>query len=210
MTSKVGFFFDFDGTLVDNVSIMRMAYHSFMDSQSLASSDEEFDRYNGIPLRDFLYDIKKREKLLTNVEDLLENYFKVLNVFYENVLPREGVEELFQNLKAKKIPLCIVTSSTRKLLTSWLSKNLRDLPSIPFVTIDDVLHGKPHPEPYMIAMKKIQCDQGYAVEDSVNGIKSASSAGLKTIYFSEHGHKFKDIEIYRTISSFYEMRDLVE
>ena len=44
-------------------------------------------------------------------------------------------------------------------------------------------HSKPHPEIYLFACEKIgvKPEDAYAIEDSYNGIRSATSGGLRTI-----------------------------
>ena len=210
MTNRVGFFFDFDGTIVDNVSIMKDAYFSFMESLNLKGSGEEFDKYNGIPLKHFIVDLNQREKLNLKIEDLLNVYFDVLDGFYRNIEPRDGFLDILQIMRSKEIPFCIVTSSTKKLLKSWMSKNLMESDEIPTITSDDVINGKPNPEPYKKAKEILGCESGFAIEDSVNGLKSAIGAGLHGIYFHNTDQDPSGLELFRTINNFTELRDLVE
>jgi beta-phosphoglucomutase-like phosphatase (HAD superfamily) len=51
------------------------------------------------------------------------------------------------------------------------------------VTSADVIHGKPHPEPYLMALKKagVQPWQAIAVENAPLGVQSAVAAGVFTI-----------------------------
>ena len=52
-----------------------------------------------------------------------------------------------------------------------------------FVCGDDVKNGKPDPEVFLIAAKKLGLEpvDCVAFEDSINGIKSAHSAGMTTV-----------------------------
>jgi beta-phosphoglucomutase-like phosphatase (HAD superfamily) len=54
------------------------------------------------------------------------------------------------------------------------------------VTGDDVTKSKPDPEPYRVTAERlgVHPDRCYAIEDSVNGIKSATAAGCRTIAFT--------------------------
>ncbi|MCR5468378.1 MAG: HAD family phosphatase [Lachnospiraceae bacterium] len=51
------------------------------------------------------------------------------------------------------------------------------------VSAKSVEHGKPYPDPYLFACEKIgvKPENTIAVEDSPNGVRSASSAGCKTV-----------------------------
>ena len=51
------------------------------------------------------------------------------------------------------------------------------------VCAEDVKNGKPDPEPFLKAAEKLSLEPSecMALEDSVNGIKSAYLAGMKTV-----------------------------
>jgi sugar-phosphatase len=77
---------------------------------------------------------------------------------------------------------CVVTSGTRLLATSRL--RLADLP-VPKVLVaaDDVVKGKPNPEPYLqgaklLGMKPEDC---LVIEDAPAGIEAAHAGGMKVI-----------------------------
>ena len=51
------------------------------------------------------------------------------------------------------------------------------------ITADEVSRGKPHPEPYLKTIEKLQLkpSECVVIEDSVNGVRSAKRAGAKCI-----------------------------
>ena len=51
------------------------------------------------------------------------------------------------------------------------------------VTRSDVMHPKPHPEPYLLAAARLGLDPKdvVAVEDSYAGVQSATAAGIATV-----------------------------
>jgi sugar-phosphatase len=64
------------------------------------------------------------------------------------------------------------------------------IPSI-LVTAEDVTHGKPDPEPYLVAAKGlgIPPDKCVVIEDSPAGIDAARSAGMQTVAIATtHAH----------------------
>jgi len=77
---------------------------------------------------------------------------------------------------------CVVTSGTRPLASARLRFGGLPVPKI-LVTADDVLHGKPHPEPYLrgaelLGVKPAEC---LVIEDAPAGIRSAHAGGMKVI-----------------------------
>jgi sugar-phosphatase len=76
----------------------------------------------------------------------------------------------------------IVTSGSRALATARLQS--RGLPMPPtMVTADDVVNGKPHPEPYMTAARLLglSADDCIVVEDAPAGLAAATAAGMRSI-----------------------------
>jgi sugar-phosphatase len=76
----------------------------------------------------------------------------------------------------------IVTSGSRGVATARLQS--RGLPVPKFmVTAEDVVNGKPDPEPYLLgaAVLGLSADQCGVVEDSPAGLAAASAAGMRTV-----------------------------
>ncbi len=49
------------------------------------------------------------------------------------------------------------------------------------VSSEEVARGKPAPDVYLEAMRRLGITEGVAIEDSENGIRSAHAAGLRVI-----------------------------
>ncbi len=92
-----------------------------------------------------------------------------------------GARQLLAELRAAGVPQALVTMSWTPLAQAVL----RHLPPGTFdvvVTGDQVTHGKPHPEPYTTAARRlgVQPAACVAIEDSPTGIASAEAAGAVT------------------------------
>lgn len=76
----------------------------------------------------------------------------------------------------------VVTSGSNRLATHRLTHVGLPIPRV-FVTADDVIKGKPNPEPYLLAAAKLGLEpqECLALEDSPNGIASAKKAGMRTV-----------------------------
>ena len=77
---------------------------------------------------------------------------------------------------------CVVTSGTRALAAARLILAELPIPNV-LVTADDVVHGKPHPEPYLKGAQLLGAEptQCVVIEDAPAGIQAAHSAGMKAI-----------------------------
>jgi beta-phosphoglucomutase-like phosphatase (HAD superfamily) len=89
-----------------------------------------------------------------------------------------------QQIKADGLKICVVTGSAQHAL---LNKLLVDLDGLlqpeRIVTAFDVRHGKPHPEPYLMGMKKCGVEpwQSVVVENAPLGVRAAVAARCMTI-----------------------------
>lgn len=98
----------------------------------------------------------------------------------EGITALPGAVELLAHLPPDR--LAIVTSATRPLAVARLGYAGIPVPRH-MVTADDVIHGKPSPEPFvkgaaLLGFTPAEC---LVFEDSPAGISSARSAGMKII-----------------------------
>ena len=95
---------------------------------------------------------------------------------------RPGARELLADLVDNGIPCALVTMSWTRFTDAIVPL----LPAGSFATVvagDDVVNGKPHPEPYLTAAARLGVDPHdcIALEDSFTGVRSADAAGCCTI-----------------------------
>ncbi len=95
----------------------------------------------------------------------------------------KGAEALLQALRAAHWRVALATSTSRKTTMHHLELSGFTKYFAVIITGDQITHGKPHPEIYLTACEKLQCDpaETYAVEDSESGVKSAYAAGMRVL-----------------------------
>lgn len=94
----------------------------------------------------------------------------------------DGVEEVLRTLYGK-VRMAVVTSSRREHFEIAHARSGL-LPYFDFVlTNEDYEHSKPHPEPYLMALRRfdLRPDQCLVVEDSERGLAAARAAGLECL-----------------------------
>jgi len=94
----------------------------------------------------------------------------------------QGMPEVISFLQSKHIELWVVTGSSQKMLLAKLNTSFPGVFSEDrMVTGFDVIHGKPHPEPYLMALHKsgYKPEETVVIENAPLGIESAKAAGLK-------------------------------
>lgn len=118
----------------------------------------------------------------------VEELRRVAGVAYDELIEKgaplkQGAERCLRLLAENAIPQALATSSSYKYASRKLEHHgLLELFNV-HVTGDQVTHGKPHPEPYLLAAERLEIGPSHclAFEDSVNGIHSAKQAGMTTI-----------------------------
>ena len=95
-----------------------------------------------------------------------------------------GALDVLEKVKQLGLKRMIVTGSGQPTLFNNLDEHFpcffeKDL----MVTAFDVQYGKPHPEPYLMGLKKagIKADEAIVIENAPLGIESAVTAGIYTI-----------------------------
>jgi len=110
------------------------------------------------------------------------------DAIFLDLLPREiemmpGLQLLLATLEEQNIPKAVATSSHRQFATKALGHF--DLePRFEFVlTAEDVTHGKPDPEVYLAAARRLNVspDSMLVLEDSFVGSTAAAKSGAFTI-----------------------------
>jgi beta-phosphoglucomutase len=181
---------DFDGTLVDSEPLHYRSWSEAVRPWGGATDWEDYQRrFVGITDREAAR-IFFREAGYEPSEDLVQAACASKHQIYrsrcgdELVVAPEAVAIIIE--LASILPLGIVTSSSELELEPVLEKaRLRG--AIPVMVCGDhVERHKPHPEPYQVALKRLQTiaksvvESGCLVfEDSAAGIAAATAAGMR-------------------------------
>ena len=98
----------------------------------------------------------------------------------EGVAVMPGASELVRSVPNGR--WCVVTSGTRHLAEARLRWAGISIPKV-MITADDVIHGKPDPEPYLKGAKDLGFNpqECLVIEDAPAGIQSAHAGGMKVI-----------------------------
>src|SRR5579884_84061 len=98
----------------------------------------------------------------------------------EGVVALPGALHLLETLPANRF--AIVTSATRPLAVARLGYAGLPIPEH-IVTADDVVHGKPSPEPYLKGAELLETAPADCLvfEDTPAGIRSGHAAGMKVV-----------------------------
>ena len=174
--------FDFDGVIGDTMHDNYKAWKKVFAEYNVAIDEQEFFLMEGMrrsEIATFFIEKNKLDKSDVNtVVDKKELYYKQDNHFriYDEV------PAIFTLLKNKHIKTGLVTGAGRERLEATLDDEWMSFFDV-IITSDEVKNGKPHPEPYLKAIKKLKCNPAntLVVENAKHGIRSAKAAGCQCI-----------------------------
>ncbi|PYI63916.1 phosphatase [Arthrobacter livingstonensis] len=189
--------FDMDGTLIDSTPAVRRSWLAWAAERGL---DPSFlDGYHGLPARDIVASLVPTEEFDTSFERIQQ--IEIAEVGDITVLPgaAEALMAIGEYRKA------IVTSCTRPLAAARIMASGLVPPRV-IVTFDDVVRGKPDPEPFALGAQWLGFEPGrcLVVEDAPAGLRSAHDAGCTTLAVAGT-HGAEDLSADLVIASLFEL-----
>lgn len=175
---------DMDGTLIDSEP-----YWMHAEEQLVTSFGGEWTTEDGHDLvGSGLYQsasIFQRKGVSLSPTEIVETLSNsVLDQLRREVRWRPGVLDIIAGLRDAGVPSAIVTMSLRPAADFIAGKLGIDY----VVSGSDVANEKPHPEAFVSGAALFGADPQncIAVEDSVNGLRSAVAAGARTLVVPSH------------------------
>lgn len=132
----------------------------------------------------------------------------------EGVPVKPGAREILEFLHRRHVPAALATSTNRE--RTWRRMELTGLGGYfqAMVTGDQVEHSKPDPEIYLLACQALGTapEHTLAVEDSRNGILSASAAGMPTVMVPDMIPPTQELEalLWKRCSNLLVLRDILQ
>lgn len=180
-------FFDMDGVLFDSMKGHAVAWVRAMNEIGIPFSEYEAYMNEGRTGAATINNAFKKEHGRDANEEEIKYIYKLKSDYFDEYGKPEIMPyapELLEQVKAQDMQILVVTGSGQPSLLNNLELNF---PGIfqrdKMVTAFDVKYGKPHPEPFLMALKKsgVSPWEAIAIDNAPLGVKSASDARLFTI-----------------------------
>jgi len=187
LKQKKGVFFDMDGVLYDSMGHHADAWSNAFRHFGIDFPQEMVYQNEGRTAQSTINLVyqQNEERDATDIEiDQIYSKKTELIKFFPAAIPFKGAKELMENLKKQSVEIWVVTGSSQDKYLVALFHDFAGLISPDqIVSGKDVKHGKPHPEPYLTALKKsgLKPDEVIVIENAPLGIESAKAAGIFTI-----------------------------
>ena len=176
--------FDMDGLLVDTETVV---FRAMQRAAAAIDGEMPFSTFQRmVGLQHAASDLILLEHFGEGFD--LEAWSAVVSAHFQEELAagialKAGVVEILDYLDALALPRAIATSSGLAAVRQSLGPHSLVDRFDALITREQQTRGKPHPEPFLTAAAALGVapEDCLALEDSHNGVRSASSAGMMTV-----------------------------
>jgi beta-phosphoglucomutase family hydrolase len=175
--------FDCDGTLIDTMPLHFKAWQETLGEQAGLFPEETFYAWGGVTAREIVMRINQIHGTSLPDEALAEDKEQR----YHFLIPQATVIPLVvaevKRFHAAGIPMGVASGGMRSVVEESLRvTGLRDYFGA-VATADDVVHGKPAPDVFLLAAKRLGVAPETCVvyEDGDTGLEAARRAGMRGV-----------------------------
>lgn len=186
--------FDFDGVITDSEILHLRAFNGVLTRYGIEIAKKDYYKeYLGLTDADCFNLIAQRNRPKLDNQQI-ENLVKQKNRTFEQLAQTdgriiEGVRDFLQLLEKNNVPIAICSGAVRAEIELILEQaQLRRFFSI-IVSAEQVKRGKPHPDGFLLTLKKLNSitvqpilpSHCIVIEDSHWGLEAAKAAKMHTI-----------------------------
>jgi HAD superfamily hydrolase (TIGR01509 family) len=176
--------FDLDGLLADTEPVWTESSRILLARRGRVYDPTMKSHFMGRHPQEVTALMIQHYQLAENPDNLLQERLDILCSLYQQGLkPLPGARELVLALAQDQIPMSVASGSPRRIvklvlkqlhLIDWLSQ---------FVGSDEVEHGKPAPDLFLLAARRMSIAPSRCIvlEDSIAGVQAALNAKMKCI-----------------------------
>lgn len=177
-----GYVFDLDGTLIDSMPIHFAAWTAGLRNSGFQYefSEEFFYSLGGVPTKRIIEILNEKHGTHMDPETVMHEKERIYLEMLPGVPRIDPVVAFAERAVAKGIPVSIASGGPRPVVdTALRGAKLDHLFSI-IVTPENVKHGKPSPEMFLLAAQKMGVPprQCLVLEDAELGRQAAVAAGM--------------------------------
>ena len=207
--------FDMDGTLIDTEPFYEQSWNETGKRWGVEVRDMYAEYVCGRSIENVKNTLKERFGENFDSEGFMSERMTLYAQLAEKGLAlKVGCREILDFLREHGIPCAVATSTVSDLTYSNLDRvNIRQFFDA-VVTGDMVKNGKPSPDIFLEAGRRIGAEAGECIvcEDSYSGIEAASNAKMKPVFIPDRRIPTEETDrlAYATVSSLFEVIELIK
>ncbi|MEX0703123.1 MAG: HAD family phosphatase [Planctomycetales bacterium] len=176
--------FDLDGLMFNTEDVFNQAGRELLRRRGREMSEQLLSAMMGRRAPEAFAILIETLGLQETVDELMAESDAIFHaMLHERIAPMPGLFELLAVIDKRGLPKGVATSSGRSYLHDVLGRFdlLQRFPLT--LAAEDVTHGKPHPEIYLTAARRLGVEPAemLVLEDSEAGTKAAAAAGAVAV-----------------------------
>lgn len=190
--------FDMDGTLFDTEAVLGAGWEALVRQGKMPREILSlYPLYCGVSRVE-----AKKAYLAAFGEDFpIDEMYELRDRYMNEFLDREGVPlksyvpQIFDRLRERGMRIGLVTSTRRQSVDAHMRRTGFGGYFEHIVSGDRVERSKPAPDIYLLAAREMELlpEECLVVEDSVNGVRSGASAGMRVVMIPDRIQPTEDI-----------------
>lgn len=208
MSRRKAIIFDMDGLMVDSEPLSQQAWDEYLRPYGHQLSEEVVQSIIGLRADVSTPLIKEMFGLPEPVPTIIHKRAAIYSQIRANGVPTmPGLHALHAEIARRHIPWAVATSSPRVHAVEILEQLGLLARCRAIAAGDEVRHGKPHPDIYLLAAERlgIAPQECLALEDSGPGSQAAVNAGMTVIAIPNEQTKTADFShvhfLYRSLEA---------
>lgn len=176
--------FDFDGTLFDSMFVWDSIGEIYLHSLGKNPKPSMREDVRALSLYQSACYFKQEYDLSFSVEEIITGINQTIEHFYiHEIMPKSGVLDFLEQMKAAEIQMCIATASDRYQVEAALKRCGMSHYFDAVFTCSEVGHGKDEPVIFKKAMEYFDAESSSTIvfEDAFHAIKTAKKAGFAVV-----------------------------
>lgn len=179
--------FDMDGVLYDSMRFHARAWQEVAEKHHLLSTLEDFYLFEGRTGAGTIHELYRRTfHRDATPEEIDVIYREKADLFnrYNDGAAMQGAAAVLKEVKKAGLKTLVVTGSGQHSLIDKLNHTYPGcFAREEMITAFDVKQGKPHPEPYLMGLKKagVHASEALVVENAPMGVQASVAAHIFTI-----------------------------
>lgn len=173
--------FDMDGVMIDSEPLWEKTERILLAKRNIDYSPEYRDMIVGLNQKDSGKLLKETFSLPESVDDIISERVEILTAIYEEELePVSALSPLLETLRERGYMLAVASSSPLRVINFVLDMFSLHEYFAAVVSGECTENGKPHPDIYLHTAERLGVSPAecVAIEDSINGVRSALAAGM--------------------------------
>jgi HAD superfamily hydrolase (TIGR01549 family) len=180
-TRPASFIVDIEGTLIDCVRQILECWQSVLKANGHDLSVETLQSYSGMDPNDMLAELIPSESKERKTQMVKQQEKEYRNSYLPRVKKLSGVRGLLQELKKRGYAIALATTCDSMELCHYCTLMEVDDLIDAIACRDDVKHGKPHPDLFRLALKRLGETAAFGVGDTPYDAIAATQTGTRPL-----------------------------